>query len=102
MMERITAAQLLDELHIDPSDEETETVDRLIDDASAIIRGSISDEVEEDELLSLSGNVFNRLIQTLATKLYCDRELSDGYGAGIQIMLNQLRAKYQGVKHGDT
>ncbi|WP_257193058.1 hypothetical protein [Weissella cibaria] len=52
MMERITAAQLLDELHIDPSDEETETVDRLIDDASAIIRGSISDEVEEDELLS--------------------------------------------------
>ncbi len=45
MMERITAAQLLDELHIDPSDEETETVDRLIDDASAIIRGSISDEV---------------------------------------------------------
>lgn len=101
-MERINAARLLEELHIDPSDEETKTVESLIDDASAIIRGSISDEVGEDELLSLSGNVFNRLIQTLATKLYYDRELSDGYGAGIQIMLNQLRAKYQGAKHGDN
>lgn len=97
-MELVTAEKLLDELHIDGSPEEIATMGSLISDASALIRGSIADDATEEELLAVSGNVFNRLVSSLASKMYYERDLSSGYGAGIQIMLNQLRARYLGGK----
>lgn len=97
-MELITAEQVCDELHIDQSEEELATIGRLLVDSSALIRGSIADDATEEELLAVSGNVFNRLVSSLASKMYYERDLSSGYGAGIQIMLNQLRARYLGGK----
>lgn len=95
-MELVTAEQLLDELHIDASEAETTTMNRLIVDASALVRESISNDVTDESLLALSGGVYNRLVSSLATKMYYDRDLSNGYGVGIRSMLIQLRSRYLG------
>ncbi|GAK30215.1 hypothetical protein WOSG25_020100 [Weissella oryzae SG25] len=92
----LNAKMLLDELHVDESPEELATIKSLINDASVIIRGSIRDNLSEEDVLKTAGNLFNRLISALATQMYYDRTLSTGYSAGVQIMLNQLRAKVLG------
>lgn len=95
-MELVTAEQVCDELHIDQSEEEVATIERLLADSSALIRGSISNDVTNEQIFALSGDVYNRLILALVTRMYYDRELSNGYGMGIQIMLNQVRARVLG------
>lgn len=95
-MELVTAEQLLDELHIDASESEIDTMKRLIIDSSALIRESITNEVTDQELLALSGDVYNRLVSSLATKMYYDRDLVNGYGVGIRSMLVQMRSRYLG------
>lgn len=95
-MELVTAEQICDELHIDQSEEEKATIERLLADSSALIRGSISNDVTDEQIFALSGDVYNRLILALVTRMYYDRELSNGYGMGIQIMLNQVRARVLG------
>ena len=95
-MELITAEQVCDELHIDQSEEELATIGRLLVDSSALIRGSISNDVTDEQIFALSGGAYNRLILALVTRMYYDRELSNGYGMGIQIMLNQVRARVLG------
>lgn len=95
-MELVTAEQVCDELHIDQSEEELATIGRLLVDSSALIRGSISNDVTDEQIFALSGDVYNRLILALVTRMYYDRELSNGYGMGIQIMLNQVRARVLG------
>ncbi|QIL49859.1 phage gp6-like head-tail connector protein [Weissella coleopterorum] len=87
---------LMNELHIDVTDEEKNTIKALINDASVIIRGSIKDDLTESQILKSNGLLFNRLISALATQLYYDRSLSTGYSAGVQIMINQLRARVLG------
>ena len=95
-MELVTAEQVCDELHIDQSEEELATIGRLLVDSSALIRGSISNDVTDEQIFALSGGAYNRLILALVTRMYYDRELSNGYGMGIQIMLNQVRARVLG------
>ena len=95
-MELVTEEQVCDELHIDQSEEELATIGRLLVDSSALIRGSISNDVTDEQIFALSGDVYNRLILALVTRRYYDRELSNGYGMGIQIMLNQVRARVLG------
>lgn len=87
---------LMNELHIDVTTEEQMTIKTLINDASVIIRGSIKDDLTESQVLKCNGLLFNRLISALATQLYYDRTLSTGYSAGVQIMINQLRARVLG------
>lgn len=43
---------------------------------------------------------YNRAVSALATRLYFSRDLSDGYGMGIQIMINQIRARMWEVLNG--
>ena len=95
-MELVTAEQVCDELHIDQSEEELATIGRLLVDSSALIRGSISSDVTDELIFALGGGAYNRLILALVTRMYYDRELSNGYGMGIQIMLNQVRARVLG------
>lgn len=88
----ITANEIMAELHVDETDEETNVFESLISQASALIRGSISfDNLTDDFLMSVDGDVYSRLIITLVTSLYYDRELSKGYSKGVQIMLSQFR-----------
>lgn len=50
-MALITAQELLDENHIDSNYDEIATMNRLIHDASALIRGSISDSVTDEQIM---------------------------------------------------
>lgn len=99
-MALITAQELLDENHIDSNDDEIATMNRFISDASALIRGSISDSVTDEEILAACPSQYNRAVSALATRIYFSRDLSEGYGLGIQIMINQIRAKMWEVLNG--
>lgn len=101
-MALITANELLSENHIDESSEEIETMSSLIASASALIRGSISDTITDDKILSVMPDQYNRTISALATRFYYNRDLSDGYGLGIQIMINQIRARMIEVINGEN
>ena len=97
-MTLITPEGLADELHIDQSPEKLKTLTTLIADASALIRGSINNNVTDDELLEVAPNQFNRLVASLAQSLYYDRALSDGFSHGQMILLQQLTGLVVGGK----
>lgn len=95
-MALITPEGLADELHIDQSPEELATLDTLIKDASAIIRGSIDSQLTEQVALDLASEQFNRLVGSVATSLYYDRALTDGFSHGQMIILQQLTGIVKG------
>lgn len=97
-MTLITPEGLADELHIDQSPEELKTLSTLIADASALIRGSINNNVTDDELLEVAPDQFNRLVTSIAGSLYYDRALSDGLSHGQMILLQQLTGLVDGGK----
>ena len=92
----ITAEQLADELHIDQSAEELATLSVLISDASAIIRGSIDSQLTEQVALELASEQFNRLVGSVASSLYYDRALTDGFSHGQMLILQQLTGIIKG------
>ena len=97
-MALITAEQLADELHIDQSPEELATLGTLIKDASAIIRGSIDSQLAEQVALELASEQFNRLVGSVASSLYYDRALTNGFSHGQMIILQQLTGIVMGDK----
>lgn len=99
-MALITAQELLDENHIDQSGLEITTMQSLISDASALVRGSISDSITDEQILKQCPEQYNRVISALATRMYYSRDLTEGYGMGIQIMINQIRARMWEVLNG--
>ncbi|MBZ5977366.1 head-tail connector protein [Leuconostoc gelidum subsp. gelidum] len=96
-MALVTSQELADELNIDTDDAELKTVDSLIDSAKAMIQSSIKLKITDADILAVNEPLYNRLIKTMATSLYYDRELSTGYSKGVMIMLTNLRAEVLGV-----
>lgn len=96
-MALVTTQELIDELNIDTDDNETKTVDSLIDSAKSMIKSSIKLQVTDDDILAVNTELYNRLIKTLATSLYYDRELSNGYSKGVMIMMTNLRSEVLGA-----
>lgn len=97
-MALITPEELSDELHIDQTAQEVNTLSTLISDASALIRGSINNKVTDDELLEVAPDQFNRLVASIAGSLYYDRALSNGLSHGQMILLQQLTGLVDGGK----
>lgn len=95
-MALITAEQLADELHIDSSPTELATLSTLIKDASALIRGSISHDLTEEAVITVASEQFNRLVGSVATSLYYDRALIDGFSHGQMLILQQLTGIVKG------
>ncbi len=96
-MALVTSQELADELNIDTSDNEIKTLDSLIESATAMIKSSIKLKVTDDDILTVNADLYNRLIKTMATSLYYDRELSSGYSKGVMIMMTNLRSEVLGV-----
>lgn len=96
-MALVTPQELADELNIDTSDNEIKTLDSLIESAKAMIKSSIKLKITDDEILAVNTELYNRLIKTLATSLYYDRELSIGYSIGVMIMMTNLRSEVLGA-----
>ncbi len=93
----ITPQELQDELNIDDDENELKTLTSLIDGATAMIKASINYNLTDDEILAVDAELYNRLIKTLATSMYYDRELSNGYSTGVRIMLTNLRSEIVGA-----
>ena len=93
----ITPQQLQDELNIDDDENELKTLTSLISGATAMIKASIKMKITDDEILAVDAELYNRLIKTLATSMYYDRELSNGYSTGVRIMLTNLRSEIVGA-----
>lgn len=93
----ITPQELQDELNIDDDENELKTLMRLIDGATAMIKASIQMKITDDDILAVDAELYNRLIKTLATSMYYDRELSNGYSTGVRIMLTNLRSEIVGA-----
>lgn len=96
-MALVTSQELADELNIDTSDNEIKTLDSLIASATAMIKSSIKLKVTDDDILAVNADLYNRLIKTMATSLYYDRELSAGYSKGVMIMMTNLRSEVLGA-----
>lgn len=96
-MALVTPQELADELNIDTSDNEIKTIDSLIASAKSLIKSSIKLQVTDDDILAVNADLYNRLIKTMATSLYYDRELSAGYSKGVLIMMTNLRAEVLGT-----
>lgn len=97
-MTLITAEGLANELHIDESPEELATLGTLIKDASAIIRGSISHDLTEEAVIAVASEQFNRLVGSVASSLYYDRALTNGFSHSQMIILQQLTGIVKGGK----
>ncbi|MCS8587437.1 head-tail connector protein [Leuconostoc citreum] len=96
-MALVTSQELANELNIDTDDNEIKTVDSLIASAKSLIKSSIKLQVTDDDILTVNADLYNRLIKTMATSLYYDRELSSGYSKGVLIMMTNLRAEVLGA-----
>ena len=96
-MALVTSQELADELNIDTDNNELTTVGSFIDSAKSLIKSSINLQVTDDDILAVNTELYNRLIKTLATSLYYDRELSNGYSKGVMIMMTNLRSEVLGV-----
>ena len=94
----ITPQELQDELNIDDDENELKTLTSLISGATAMIKASIQMKITDDDILAVDAELYNRLIKTLATSMYYDRELSKGYSIGVRIMLTNLRSEIVGGK----
>lgn len=92
----LSPQELADELHIDSSPTELATLGTLIKDASAIIRGSISHDLTEEAVITVASEQFNRLVGSVASSLYYDRALTDGFSHGQMIILQQLTGIIKG------
>lgn len=93
----ITPQELQDELNIDDDENELKTLTSLISGATAMIKASIKMKITDDDILAVDAELYNRLIKTLATSMYYDRELSNGYSIGVRIMLTNLRSEIVGA-----
>ncbi|MCJ2166795.1 head-tail connector protein [Leuconostoc citreum] len=93
----ITPQELQDELNIEDDENEIKTLTSLISGATAMIKASIQTKITDDEILAVDAELYNRLIKTLATSMYYDRELSNGYSTGVRIMLTNLRSEIVGA-----
>ncbi|CAK1233619.1 hypothetical protein R53140_OCIKHKEL_00719 [Fructobacillus fructosus] len=96
-MNIVTMEELATELNVDLTTEEMSTITSLIESAKALIKSAIKLNVTDEQLLKINGELYNRLIKTLATSLYYDRELTSGYSKGTMIMLTNLRSEALGV-----
>ena len=89
------ASQLMSELNIDDIGNEKTTLQTLVNDAKALINDSISPTITEAQLIAIDSNMYTRLVKTLATAFYYDRELSSGVPMGAVIMLSHFGTKVE-------
>lgn len=89
----VTASELMNELHIDTDDVETETVQSLIDYAKEIVTHSVTDDLTTEQLETKYPKLFDLATKNLATSMYYDRELTNGTSKGFQMAIIHLSTK---------
>lgn len=85
----------MSELNIDDVGSEKVTLQTLVEDAKSLINNSISPTLTEAQLIAIDSNMYTRLVKTLATAFYYDRELASGVPMGAVIMLSKFGTKVE-------
>ncbi|MGB4825581.1 MAG: head-tail connector protein [Leuconostoc mesenteroides] len=87
----ITASDILDELHIDSTDTEIKTINRIIANASSLVRVSIKKDITDAEILAINEPLYTRLIITIVAYMYYNRTLDSDIPLGAKVLLDNLR-----------
>lgn len=93
----VQATELMDELHIDQSPVEIVSVISLITEAQAVVDQAIGGDTTEGYR---SSPIYDLTVKTLATALYFDRDLTDGFPKGLVMMLDYLEYQRLGDEFG--
>lgn len=80
--------QLMDELNLDDTPENTDLLRNLLAQSEAFIKDSV--DPKTDLIKYEQDPMFERAAYTLATQLFYDRTMSSGTSLGLQMMLNHL------------
>lgn len=84
-------SQLLVELNLDDTNENKTTLTAKFKEAWAIIKDSIDNKADDDELAK--DKIFVAAVKSLTAQLFYDRTLSGGISVGTQMMINHLVGK---------
>lgn len=82
---------IIDELNLDAGTVSEKVAHDLLNAAEAIIRSSVSAKTPLDEFRK--NVLFNRAAKSLAISMFYDRELSNGLGKGVQMIINNLKGR---------
>lgn len=95
----VKAANIMNDLHIDQTEEETQAIDNLIKQATDLVKSSVNYELEDDEYAEYP--LFDAAVSALTTAMYYDRTLANGMPHAVTIMITHLQARLGG-KNGTT
>lgn len=86
-----TVIDIIDELNLDSGTTSEKVAHDLLNAAEAIIQSSVSAKTPIDEFRK--NVLFNRAARSLAISMFYDRELSNGLGKGVQMIINHLKGQ---------
>lgn len=89
----VDVTKLADSLNLDP--EETVTLQALIDQAKELVKSSVNYSMSEEDLEAVP--LFDSAVSALATGLYYDRTLENGFPKAAHIMIVHLQGRLGGI-----
>lgn len=88
----VNGDDLLEELNLDSTAENKTVMAALIQSAQELIIDAVSSNLSASKLAA--DQIYIRAVKALATTLYFDRTLSQGYPLGVQMMITHLKGRY--------
>lgn len=88
----VKSDDLLEELNLDSTAENKTVMAALIQSAQELIIDAVNSNLIASALAS--NQIYIRAVKALATTLYFDRTLSQGYPLGVQMMITHLKGRY--------
>ncbi|MDF8366176.1 phage gp6-like head-tail connector protein [Weissella paramesenteroides] len=95
----VKATELMNDLHIDESDSETNSINSLITQATDLVKSSVNYGLSDEDYAKYP--LFDAAVKELTTALYYDRTLANGMPHAVTIMITHLQARLGG-KNGST
>ncbi|WP_404975670.1 head-tail connector protein [Weissella paramesenteroides] len=95
----VKATELMNDLHIDESDSETNSINSLIAQATNLVKSSVNYGLSDEDYAKYP--LFDAAVKALTTALYYDRTLANGMPHAVTIMITHLQARLGG-KNGST
>lgn len=88
----VNSDDLLEELNLDSTAENKTVMAALIQSSQELIIDAVNGNLSASKLAS--DQIYIRAVKALATTLYFDRTLSQGYPLGVQMMITHLKGRY--------
>lgn len=89
----VSTQEVLTELNLDNTPENSAVVGGLIQDSADIVKDSVNKNLSASELAE--DHIYIRAVKALTTALFYDRSLSQGMPLGVQLMITHLKGEYE-------